>query len=74
MWVVFTSQRAGYSAEEITLAPQPQPYGDLFAIRLDGSGIVRLIHNAFEEGTPAWGPVLEIHPSSEGRKLGGVDY
>jgi Tol biopolymer transport system component len=73
-WIVFTSQRAGYSAEEISLPPQPQPYGDLFAVRLDGSGLVRLFHNAFEEGTPAWGPVLEIKPTSEGRKLGGVDY
>jgi Tol biopolymer transport system component len=54
-WIVFTSQRAGYSAEEISLPHQPQPYGDLFAIRLDGSGLVRLTHNGFEEGTPAWG-------------------
>jgi Tol biopolymer transport system component len=73
-WIGFTSQRAGYSAEEIALPTQPQPYGDLFAIRLDGSGLVRLFHNAFEEGTPAWGPELEIRPSPEGRKLGGVDY
>jgi hypothetical protein len=73
-WLVFTSQRAGYSAEEITLAHQPQPYGDLFAVRVDGSGLLRLTHNAFEEGTPEWGPVLEIKPSTEGRKLGGVDY
>ena len=55
-WVVFTSQRAGYSAEEISLPFQFQPYGDLFAIRVDGSGLIRLTHNGFEEGTPAWGP------------------
>ncbi|MBI5441763.1 MAG: PD40 domain-containing protein [Deltaproteobacteria bacterium] len=53
-WLVFTSRRAGYSAEEISLPPQPQPYGDLFAVRLDGTGLTRLTHNAFEEGTPAW--------------------
>lgn len=57
-WIVFTSQRAGYSAEEISLPRQPQPYGDLFAIKLDGSGLIRLTHNGFEEGTPAWGPTL----------------
>jgi Tol biopolymer transport system component len=73
-WVVFTSQRAGYSAEEISLPPQPQPYGDLFAIRLNGSRLVRLCHNAFEEGTPTWGPALPITPSTAARKLGGVDY
>ncbi len=55
-WVVFTSQRAGYSAEEISLPFQFQPYGDLFAIRVDGTGLIRLTHNGFEEGTPAWGP------------------
>jgi Tol biopolymer transport system component len=55
-WVVFTSQRAGYSAEEVSLPFQFQPYGDLFAIRIDGTDLLRLTHNGFEEGTPAWGP------------------
>jgi Tol biopolymer transport system component len=59
-WIVFTSKRAGYSAEEVSLPGQPQPYGDLFAVRVDGSGLIRLTHNGFEEGTPAWGPVLDI--------------
>lgn len=65
-WIVFTSQRAGYSAEEISLPRQPQPYGDLFAIRLDGSGLIRLTHNGFEEGTPAWGPTVKTPTSDEG--------
>jgi len=57
-WIVFTSRRAGYSAEEISLPDQPQPYGDLFVARLDGTGLIRLTHNGFEEGTPAWGPLV----------------
>lgn len=61
-WVVFTSQRAGYSAEEISLPFQFQPYGDLFAIRLDGTGLIRLTHNGFEEGTEAWGKTVDISP------------
>jgi len=73
-WIVFTSMRAGYSAEEVSLPSQPQPYGDLFAIGLDGAGLVRLTHNGFEEGTPAWGPVTDIRLSSEGRKPGAPDY
>jgi Tol biopolymer transport system component len=72
-WVVFTSQRAGVSAEEISLPRQPQPYGDLFAVRLDGAGLVRLTHNGFEEGTPAWGPVA-VKPSKDGKKGKGDDY
>jgi Tol biopolymer transport system component len=62
-WVVFTSQRAGYSAEEVSLPFQFQPYGDLFAVRLDGTGLLRLTHNGFEEGTPAWGPAIDINPA-----------
>jgi Tol biopolymer transport system component len=54
-WIVFTSQRAGFSAETVSMPNQPQPYGDLFIVRLDGDGLTRLTHNAFEEGTPAWG-------------------
>ncbi len=61
-WVVFTSQRAGYSAEEVSLPFQFQPYGDLFAARIDGTGLLRLTHNGFEEGTPAWGPPVDIKP------------
>jgi hypothetical protein len=60
---VFASQRAGYSAEEISLPRQPQPYGDLFAVRLDGADLTRLTHNGFEEGTPAWGRAVELQPS-----------
>jgi Tol biopolymer transport system component len=73
-WVVFASQRAGYSAEEISLPFQFQPYGDLFAVRLDGTGLIRLTHNGFEEGTPAWGPAVEVRPSAEGSGGEGVGY
>jgi Tol biopolymer transport system component len=73
-WIVFTSKRAGFSAEEISLPDQPQPYGDLFAVRIDGSGLVRLTHNGFEEGTPAWGPAVEVRPSAEGQGGKAGDY
>jgi Tol biopolymer transport system component len=73
-WLVFTSKRAGFSAEEISLPHQPQPYGELFAVRLDGTGLTRLTHNGFEEGTPAWGPTLEIKASSEGGRGKADDY
>ncbi len=59
-WVVFTSERAGYSSEEISLPFQFQPYGDLFAVRLDGTDLARLTHNGFEEGTTAWGLTVDF--------------
>jgi Tol biopolymer transport system component len=71
--IVFTSRRAGHSAEEISLPEQPQPYGELFVVRLDGTGLLRLTHNGFEEGTPAWGPLAPgaLAPSSEARPPSG---
>jgi len=62
-WIVFASQRAGYSAELVSLPGMPQPYGDLFAIRSDGTHLMRLTHNAFEEGTPAWVDLRSVRPS-----------
>lgn len=68
-WIVFTSQRAGFSAEEVSLPPQPQPYGDLFVVRKDGSGLLRLTHNGFEEGTPAWASITQFFCMfAEGRR------
>jgi Tol biopolymer transport system component len=53
-WIVFASLRAGYAMEDIS-RPHQGPPGDLFAIRLDGAGLVRLTHDGFGNGTPAWG-------------------
>ncbi|CAD6334961.1 unnamed protein product [Miscanthus lutarioriparius] len=33
-----------------------QPYGEIFTVNIDGSGIRRLTHNSFEDGTPSWTP------------------
>jgi Tol biopolymer transport system component len=72
-WVVFTSQRAGYSAEEASLPHQFQPYGELFAVRVDGTDLLRLTHNGYEEGTPAWGPATAGKVSGAGAPA-GADY
>ena len=42
--IVFTSDFAGYSAEEISVPHQFQPYGDLFSINIDGTNLQRLTH------------------------------
>jgi TolB protein len=54
-WIVFSSQRGGLNDEE-PLIPvfNPQPYGDLYAQRLSDGLVVRLTHNKWEDGTPAW--------------------
>ncbi|KAJ3683891.1 hypothetical protein LUZ60_014118 [Juncus effusus] len=53
-WFVFTANFNGVLAEPISGPNQFQPYGDLYACRINGSGLVRLTCNAYENGTPAW--------------------
>ncbi|XP_047090668.1 tol-Pal system protein TolB [Lolium rigidum] len=54
--LVFTSDLAAVSAEPISNPHHYQPYGEIFSINIDGSGLRRLTHNSFEDGTPAWTP------------------
>jgi len=53
-WLVFTANLGGVTAEPIGLPNQFQPYGDLYVVRVDGSGLRRLTCNAYENGTPTW--------------------
>ena len=53
--IVFASTRMGYK-DEITYTDAPQPYGEIFVMRWDGSDVVQLTDNQWEEGTPAWQP------------------
>lgn len=59
-WMVFTANLGGVTAEPVSLPNQFQPYGDLFVVRLDGSGLKRLTWNGYENGTPAWHPGNEM--------------
>ncbi|KAK6938371.1 WD40-like beta propeller [Dillenia turbinata] len=56
--IVFTSDYAGISAEPISNPHDYQPYGDIFIINFDGSGLQRLTHNSYEDGTPTWAPMF----------------
>ena len=54
--IAFTSDYAAVSAEPISNSHHYQPYGEIFVVNLDGSGLHRLTHNSYEDGTPAWAP------------------
>lgn len=54
-FVLFSSSRFGFK-DEAPLADIPQPYGELFIMRADGSDQRPLTDNRWEEGTPAWQP------------------
>ncbi|XP_047979812.1 uncharacterized protein LOC125221662 [Salvia hispanica] len=55
-WVAFAANLGGVTAEAVAQPNQFQPYGELYAVRLDGSGLRRLTFNGFEDGTPMWAP------------------
>jgi Tol biopolymer transport system component len=53
-WLLFTANFGAVLAETISGPNQFQPYGELYTCRVDGSGLVRLTCNQYEDGTPAW--------------------
>lgn len=54
--IVFTSSRMGFK-DEVLYTNAPQPYGELFVMRPDGSDLQQLTDNQWEDGTPAWRPM-----------------
>ncbi|KAJ4844779.1 hypothetical protein Tsubulata_003490 [Turnera subulata] len=59
-WLLFAANLGAVTAEPVSLPNQFQPYGDLFVVRLDGSGLRRLTWNGYENGTPAWHSDSEV--------------
>lgn len=55
-WLVFSSSRKGFKDERILYNAGPQPYGELFVMRPDGSEVAQLTDNQWEDATPAWRP------------------
>jgi TolB protein len=53
--IVFASSRMGFK-DEGAYTDAPQPYGELFVMRADGTGVEQLTDNQWEEGAPAWRP------------------
>ena len=54
-WMIFSSSRTGFKDEAI-YSDSPQPYGELFLMRYDGSELRQLTDNQWEDATPAWEP------------------
>ncbi|KAJ4727905.1 tolB protein-related [Melia azedarach] len=71
-WLLFTANLGAVTAEPVSWPNQFQPYGDLYVVRLDGSGLRRLTWNGYENGTPAWhlGNELDFGRLSIGDDIG----
>ena len=61
--IVFTSSRMGFK-DEVPYTDAPQPYGELFVMRYDGSDVQQLTDNQWEDGTPAWRPMPGRRPQT----------
>jgi TolB protein len=56
-WIAFTSARGGFKDEAVLHPANPQPYGDIYVMRADGTDVRQLTDEPFEKGTPNWVPV-----------------
>jgi quinol monooxygenase YgiN len=65
--IVFATSRMGFK-DEASYTDGPQPYGELFVMRYDGTNIQQLTDNQWEDGTPAWQPRI----SAQGDALAGT--
>ncbi len=55
-WIVFSSSRKGFKDERPLYESVPQPYGEIFAMRADGSDIRQLTDNKWEDASAGWAP------------------
>ena len=60
-WIAFSSARMGFKDEALN-TDSPQPYGEIFVMRDDGTRVQQLTDNQWEEGTPAWPPRSRTTP------------
>jgi TolB protein len=67
-FIVFTSSRMGFK-DEVVYTDAPQPYGEIFVMRYDGTRVEQLTDDQWEDGTPAWQPL----PAAQvARRLGAT--
>ena len=52
-YIAFASSRMGFK-DEAAYTDAPQPYGEIFVMRFDGTGVEQLTDNQWEDGAPGW--------------------
>jgi Tol biopolymer transport system component len=57
-WILFSSGRMGFKDEMALYDGVPQPYGEIFAMRADGSDVRQLTDNKWEDASPGCRPQL----------------
>jgi Tol biopolymer transport system component len=54
--IAFASSRMGFK-DEGAYTGAPQPYGELFVMRYDGTNVEQITDNQWEDGAPSWQPI-----------------
>ena len=54
-WILFSSSRMGFK-DEVVYTDSPQPYGEVFVMRYDGTAVKQITDNQWEDAGPAWLP------------------
>lgn len=67
-WLIFSSSRRGWKDEALLNEIGPQPYGELFAMHEDGTGVRQLTDNQWEDATPAWMPSHALKAGGNGQR------
>jgi Tol biopolymer transport system component len=55
-YLMFSSSRTGFKDEAPLFDGQPQPYGEIFVMRADGSDQRQITDNQWEDGPGTWRP------------------
>ena len=55
-WIAFAGAHGGFKDESVLHPLNPQPYGEIFVMRADGSDVRMLTDDQFEAATPSWIP------------------
>jgi TolB protein len=64
-YIAFASSRMGFK-DEVAYTDAPQPYGEIFVMRYDGTAIEQLTDNQWEEGTPGWVSMPAVTAAADG--------
>jgi TolB protein len=62
-YIAFASSRMGFK-DEAVYTDAPQPYGEIFVMRYDGTGVEQLTDNQWEDGAPGWQGPPELRIAS----------
>lgn len=63
-WIAFARARGGFKDEAMLHPANPQPYGEIYVMKADGSEAHALTDEPYEKVMPAWRPLGTAKPKA----------